>query len=64
SFMKSLKDIPPTGRVPDIGSLLACVCFIYSYQNKLIPEDYVTPILQAFFYCSLEKLPPLISAHP
>ncbi|XP_019854964.1 PREDICTED: uncharacterized protein LOC109583896 [Amphimedon queenslandica] len=64
SFTKSFKDIPPTSRVPDIGSLLACVCFIYSYQNKLIPEDYVTPILQAFFYCSIEKLPPRISARP
>ncbi|XP_019854966.1 PREDICTED: uncharacterized protein LOC109583897 isoform X2 [Amphimedon queenslandica] len=64
SFAKSFKDIPPTSRVPDIGSLLACVCFIYSYQNKLIPEDYVTPILQAFFYCSLEKLPPRILARP
>uniref|UniRef100_A0A1X7UDX3 XPG-I domain-containing protein n=1 Tax=Amphimedon queenslandica TaxID=400682 RepID=A0A1X7UDX3_AMPQE len=63
-FAKFLKDIPPTSRVPDIGSLLACVCFIYSYRNKLIPEDYVTPILQAFFYCSLEKLPPRISARP
>uniref|UniRef100_A0A1X7T237 Uncharacterized protein n=1 Tax=Amphimedon queenslandica TaxID=400682 RepID=A0A1X7T237_AMPQE len=64
SFTKSLKDIPPTTQVPDIGSLLACVCFIYSYRNKLIPEDYVTPILQAFFYCSLEKLPLRISARP
>ena len=64
SVTKSLKDVPPTTRVPDIGSLLACVCFIYSYRNKLIPEDYVTPLLQAFFYCSLEKLPPRISARP
>ena len=58
------QDIPPVNRVPDIGSLLACVCFIYSYRNNLIPEDYVTPLLQSFFYCSLKKLPPRISARP
>ena len=63
-FTRSLKVVPPTTRVPDIGSLLACVCFIYSYRNKLIPEDYVTPLLQSFFYCSLKKLPPRISARP
>ena len=64
SFTSSLKVVPPTTRVPDIGSLLTCVCFIYSYRNSLIPEDYVTPLLQSFFYCSLKKLPPRISARP
>ena len=63
-FTESLKVLPPTTRVPHIGSLLACVCFVYLNRNNLIPEDYVTPLLQSFFYCSLKKLPPRISARP
>ena len=64
SFSESLLQIPPTDRVPDMGSLLTCVCFIYSRRNKLIPDEYVTPLLLSCLYCSLGELPPRISSRP
>ena len=64
SFSESLLQIPPTDRVPDMGSLLTCVCFIYSRRNNLIPDEYVTPLLLSCLYCSLGELPPRISSRP
>ena len=57
-------DVDICDRPLEIGAVLTCSGILYSLQHRLVPKEYIDPLILACFCCALGHIPPKIAARP